>query len=752
MAAVHDTGAPQNSYAACFQAAVDFGAFVTPQLLKRAGAAMLQRAAATFDNADRKWQVEAGELLAKHHETIRTAYPEALRQEFAALEAGGAPTPKLLSFESLELMGEEQLDETVELLRSQQMVQSQVESELAHLNSLICTAKGKSVVSASANPFRPEAWVRALREATLQCAVPAWVRARWLLHLSEALGPELVGCYRQLCQLLQKQGVAAASFSVSIAPTRTARRAEAAVPDASMNFPAPARPHAGPAQPLLNLHDLRRLLTGDSECSAPHLPERFRPTAPASETVDAALTVPWSFEALQEMRQVDQVMYRMQRRRSADQPGPGAAESFEPPTPAQALSEEVVKLIIENIAADQRLLAPVQQAVRDLEAALLRLAVNDPRFFRDKAHPAREFLTQITERSLAWSSEDMPGFAAFYKPLREAVDVLATLPMDNAEPFEFALNSLEEVWAEEQERGREERAGAARALMKAEERNLLARRIAAQLRERPDVMVAIPQIRRFVTGPWSQVLAAAQMAGSSRAPDPGGYGAIVNDLVWSTQVRLAAENPSRLAKLMPPLLATLRRGLASIEYPERDTKRLIDYLGSLHQAALRPAGAAAHPPTVVAAAMEPRHDESPLPEVWLEPTEARESGLVDLFADVGEPAQPTFDKTRPLPSDAVKPSSGPAVAGVHDALRAGAWADLFIDGAWSRWQLSWSTPHSLLFMFTNGAGKSKSMTRSMLDKMVAIGALRVVSEQSVLASAFEAVAEQALRNTMESAY
>ena len=42
------------------------------------------------------------------------------------------------------------------------------------------------------------------------------------------------------------------------------------------------------------------------------------------------------------------------------------------------------------------------------------------------------------------------------------------------------------------------------------------------------------------------------------------------------------------------------------------------------------------------------------------------------------------------------------------------------------------------------------MTRSMLDKMVGLGALRVMS-QTVLEGALDAVAQKALRNSMDSA-
>ncbi|MEO8653704.1 MAG: DUF1631 family protein, partial [Ramlibacter sp.] len=544
----------QDIYAACVQAAVDSGTSVAHRMLTRAAKSILERAAATLDEDERKGQIEAAQLLSRHQATLRAAYPDALRREFSISEVADSPKPIVLSFESLELMAEDQVDETVELMRAQQTVLSAVEAELTQLNALISAAQGDKIVRASANPLRPQAWVRALRHATLQCPVPAAVRLRWMNHLSEALGPELAAVYRQLSHLLRKQGIAAASFVVN---TTSARDAAAGAQRAASE----SAQAASAIEPLLNLRDLRRLLIGE-KATPPESQGDARPTLDAAaESIDTGLTVPWSFQALQEMKQVDQVLQRMkQRRASGGMPTLAVAGAGGPAavTPAQALSQEVVKLMVENIAADQRLLPKVQQAVRDLEPALLRLVRNDPRFFNDKQHPTRQFLFEMTQRSLAWSSADAPGFTVFFEPLRQAVDALATLPIEDAEPFEFALHSLKQAWGEQEERNRRQRAKAARVLIKAEKRNLLAERIADDMRSRPDMSTAPGEIRRFVTGPWSQVMAAAHLADTSGAPDPGGYAGIINDLIWTTQPRLAAQNPNRMAKLAPPLLQTLR--------------------------------------------------------------------------------------------------------------------------------------------------------------------------------------------------
>jgi hypothetical protein len=85
------------------------------------------------------------------------------------------------------------------------------------------------------------------------------------------------------------------------------------------------------------------------------------------------------------------------------------------------LSLEVVALMVDNIAHDARLLAPVKAMVKSLEPALLRLALVDRRFFSDKQHPARRLLQEVTHRSLAFESAEGHGFGAFWTPVQRVL-------------------------------------------------------------------------------------------------------------------------------------------------------------------------------------------------------------------------------------------------------------------------------------------------------------------------------------------
>jgi hypothetical protein len=734
------TAAPnyQALYRACMKEAAAQGRTLMQRLVARAGESLPRSAKLVADERESRLLIEAWRTLLKHEGALCEAYPQALLAEFAQAIAGGARKQAALSFDSLELMGEDQMQESVELLRTQQAVLSQVEAELTELTALICAVQSLTKVQSDRNPLRPEVYVRSLRTVTLESPVPPAVRKRWMQHMGDALGPELAQVYGNLCTMLRTQGVVEARFS--------AVPLQSSTPHAP-NTGASAAP-SDPAGSLLTLRKLRRLLAGEFDDSAP-----AGAPAPAERPVEFSATVPAAFEVLQEMRQVDQVMARLkQRGKEKLQDASGTVAARQPseaqaPSAGQALGLEVVKLMVDNIAGDARLLAPLAQTVRDLEPALLRLALVDPRFFSDRKHPARRLLDEMTQRSLAWEAVDAPGFAAFLEPLQQAVEVLLATHVGGPEPFDFALKSLEEAWGDEQQRDRRYREKAVRALLQAEQRNLLAARLASEMRRRPDIAAAPREIAAFVTGPWSQVMAQARLADKSGAADPGGYRGLVHDLVWSAQPRLAGANAARLAAVAPELVAKLRHGLATIDYPAPATKRFLDWLASAYRQAANAADHTAQPAPALPQAHALGLGEQDGHDSWLAPTEAQHSGFIDTQQTVEpkplfQPTQPAFSSTRPA---AEEPGLELAEAGPQP----GDWVEMLMEGGWGRYQLTWASPHGTLFMFAGASGKPHSMTGRLLGKMLKGGTLRMISGQPVVDGALDAVAQAALRNSLD---
>ena len=252
-----------------------------------------------------------------------------------------------------------------------------------------------------------------------------------------------------------------------------------------------------------------------------------------------------------------------------------------------------------------------------------------------------------------------------------------------------------------------------------------------------------------MTGPWSQVMAQARLADKSGATDPGGYRGLVNDLVWSAQPRLAGANAVRLAAVAPDLVAKLRHGLATIDYPAPSTKRFLDWLASAYRQAAQAADHTVQPTSLpVAPQAHPfGADEEDGHDSWLAPTEAQHSGFIETQQTfepkpLFQPTQPGFAATRPTADEA-----GPGLA--EPGLQPGDWVEMLMEGGWGRYQVSWASPHGTLFMFAGASGKPHSMTGRLLGKMLKGGTLRLISAQPVVDGALDAVAQAALRNSLD---
>lgn len=782
---------PSPQYAALYQATVKEaaagGGDIMGKLIAAVRKTLHARVAAARDMREREVHEESLKHLLAQEPALRTQYPQVLLEAFnKPVPSAKAPSLSLaeVHFDQLELMDEVQVQESVNMARAQQMAMLAAEASLADLNTLICSTLGLATVRPERNPLRPEIYLQALKLVVERLAVPAAMRLDWLTTMGVSLGSELRELYTSLAARMRSQGVVAAGYAVVPTPgggTASGAGAKGTMAQ-SQGAGAPgsaereamvaaemraARRASDPA--LLTLDRLRRLLAGElDERGTPHRVAAFAqqfarefesgglPMPGADQDFDA--TVPAALEALTEMKQVDRVVQRLEQRRSSGTlvaPDEKAAHATREAIRrsaagiAQALSLEVVTLMVDNIARDPRLVVPVQQAVRGLEPALMRLALVDPRIFTDKQHAARMLVQELTHRSLAFTSPQSAGFAEFFQQVQNALAPLVDADITSAEPFEQALEGLRQQW-EAQARAQEaSRAQAVRALQQAEQRNLLAEKIAREIDSHPDAAKVPEVVISFLCGPWAQVVAQARLLGGAGSSVADKYQALISAMLWSTHPDLARMNVAKLTRLVPLLISTLREGLDTIRYPATKTSVFLEALMGLHQQAFRAGAKPAEPPpapaepAAAAARSRPVEDGDP----WVAPEEAHDSNFIEL----PEPAPSTEAAASSVaaaaaPAPATEASAGSAGGG----LSLGAWVELLVGDQWVRTQLTWASPHGTLFLFTSGAGTTQSMTRRTHDKLVAAGQLRIISGQPVVDGALDAVAQQAMRNSVDS--
>jgi len=778
---------PSPHYAALYQAtledAASGGQAIMGKLVAAVRKSVQERLSAARDLREREVHEASLTLLHTQEPELRLQYPQALLAAFSGpVVSAKAALPNMaeLHFDQLELMDEVQVQESVTMARAQQMALLAAETSLTELNTLICATLGLPTVRPDRNPLRPDVYLQALKLVVERAPVPAATRLDWLTTMGVALGAELRELYVRLAARLRSQGVVAVGYAVIPTPGGGGRGKGAASGGAygapgsaerEVQIAAELRARRPTDPALLTLDRLRKLLAGEliPQDAPPRMVafaqqfarefEGEEMLAPAPQDGGYAATVPAALEALTEMKQVDHVVQRIEQRRTAPvrmaQAGSvqKACDAIRRGANgvAQALSLEVVNLMVDNIAHDARLLAPVQELVRSLEPALMQLALVDPRLFTDKQHVARVLMQELTHRSMAFATEQTTGFAEFYQEVREAVAPLTEADIQGPEPFGMVLAQLRASWDAAAKAQEASRAQAVQALQRVEQRNLLAEKIAREIDSHPDAAQVPEVVIAFLCGPWAQVVAQARLqtgAGSSAADK---YQALISAMLWSAHPKLARTNVTKLTRLVPLLISTLREGLESIHYPGTKTSAFLEALMGLHQQVFR-AAAKSEPLPTPAEATPPGHKTRSLDEgdLWVAPEEARDSNFIELpeipapLAEVAAAAQPELP-----PLDVAQVPATGTLVGVG-GLPLGSWVELLSNGEWVRTQLTWASPHGSLFLFTSVYGATQSMTRRTLDKLVAGGQLRMISVLPVVDGALDAVAQQAMRNSVDS--
>ena len=797
----HSTLTVSSAYQACLDQAQQQSVVMAKRWYTVLAEKLLDKSTTSLKSSDKHQTHEAWAALTAQQAAIERGFPVALAQALVQGNSVGAahqPARSMssLRFGDLELMGDAQVQETLDEARLQQIFLLASDAGFAGFAARLSTAQGYATVQIDKNPLRPDVFANALIHTLQGVPVAPDVRARWLVYGGQIMGEQLQLLYVDLQNLLEKQGIDPAAYKVKSAPGEPGRAntPQHAPPSGGRSSGGgagggsgaggtgnPGQQAQGQPMPsgnnvylsreeLLTLDHLHRLMSGEyddafSSATGAASEQTDRPdeafvAAPAlNKTASPSMSA--ALGALAELE-----------KSGAGNKGRKTARPM-PPVPValmreklkadsrslgQSLAIEVVGLMIEQLTSDARLLPPVQQMIANAEPAFLRMGMSEPRFFSDKNHPARRLLEAITAKSLAYNHEDAPGFADFMGDLQKVAGSLTCEEASNAHPnerhFETLLQDFEARHAKRNEAAALVQKQAVQALLQAEQRNLLAEKIALEVSQRSDFTPGNRIITAFVTGPWAQAMAKERLLGEhgGLGSNKAVYSLALGDMLWSIDFAQASRYRKRLVKIIPDLLNVLRGGLLSIDYPLAQSKEFFNELMRLHELALTATSAPVSAPINKREDLENAFadgDAGIKMQPWLDPTEAQQSGFMD-FMD--EEPKPRYEATVPqsLPGEVDAPTAGvePAFDSA-EVMQPGAWVELVANDQWVRAQLTWISPHNTLFMFTSAGGRSHSMTVRMLEQLTAQGRFKVISRRGVLDGAFDNVAQTAMRNSVQ---
>jgi hypothetical protein len=721
----HDPGSFKPSLQDCIEAVLEQSDTLVKDVLAGLKASISSVRSKTMQVIQNPAGKSAIEHLLANSEAFKSSFAANLR---ASLYSGDVHRAKgqPLRFDDFQFLEEEQIDANIEFALTEQEISRAVDDVLPTLNSMVSSLLGWMTVQPHLNPLKPESFVYALRESLLEHVPIDAARTAIMTPAAGMLGVSMRQLYKEISEWLKSQGVEPVG---PVLPSGSGGAASKPVENSV-------------TRTLLTLDKLRRLLSGELD-----------PGPLNGNIKDFTHTVPASFVALEDMKLMEPMMKRLAERASQS----AAAKTDGHPTKVadssaqqekskskklgRELGEEVVRLMLESLTKDHRMLAGVRKSLKQMEPVLMTLSQSDARFFSERQHPARQFMDKMTNRSLAFTSADQPGYAHFQKSLENSVNVL-TGGGGDAQSFARVLRKLEEVWSREEHEQRQRAEEAARGLLHAEQRNLLGQRLSEDFAERLKNKKVPEIVAVFLRGPWAQVVAESQLQCADGAADADGFLGLVDDLIWSVQLRLARRNRTRLVDMVPGMLVKMRQGLSLISYPEERIPAFFDELITFHEQAFegaRPSPLADTEDKPGAADMSAVETVGiPVDEFWMAQSEATDSG----FMQVSQALPPAVDE-----AEVIDPAAQNAWS-AHNLLT-GSWVDLALGGAWVRAQLTWASPHKTLFMFISSGGMAHSMSRRTMDRLRGLGLIRLISDGRVVDHALDAVAQAALRNDLK---
>jgi hypothetical protein len=130
----------------------------------------------------------------------------------------------------------------------------------------------------------------------------------------------------------------------------------------------------------------------------------------------------------------------------------------------------------------------------------------------------------------------------------------------------------------------------------------------------------------------------------------------------------------------------------------------------------------------------------------------QDTGFLDVPEADGAP-ETDFKNTEPLfestaPDIPVSEADKRAIDRAKPPIPPGSWVELRLHDQTLRAQLTWASPYGTLFMFTDAAGATHSLTRRAIDKLLARGSVTLIT-QGVVDDALDAVAQAALKNSVD---
>ncbi|QKE62194.1 DUF1631 domain-containing protein [Aquipseudomonas campi] len=708
---------------------------------------MADRAAS---NAEQNGFFEAMRDLRLKRKSIERGFLQKLFESFATLnqyEVGkAAPQLGAVSFESLSLVQDDVLEESVALDAMVARVVSRDGVALTHLTTRLNTLISQKLEDKS-NPLGPRALCEQFMALCAGLGVEIRVKLIVLKLFEKYVLADLDQLYAAANQQLVELGVLpelkSAPPARRNAPGRAAPGNRAAREASAGEASGAAYADEGVQEVFGALQELLAEVRGSAA-----MPRRVAP----------ADAVPISSNDL--MRLLSHMQQRLPSdsgqstddfdlRNQLEQLLTRASAKSGKARVVGEIDEDVINLVsmlFEFILDDRTLPDSLKALIARLQIPMLKVAVLDKTFFSRGSHPARRLLNEIASAALGWSAQDDAQRDSLYQRIDQVVQRLLNDFTDDPSIFSDLLAEFLAFTGDErrrsdllEQRTRDAEEGRAKAELARQqvEQALNTRLLGKTL---PEVVV------RLLQEGWSKVLQLTCLKHGSESVEWQAALLVMDDLVWSVELHEEPEDRVRLLELVPNLLKALREGLAGAAIDPFVTSEFFSQLEAVHVQAFQRFKRALPEPEVEVEPLLPTDD-----------TSVESSGEVTPLLDLPVAAEPEVEapamvevveeivllapgEVREREAEVSLPDDDQALLQV-DSLRVGSWVEIQEDEEHKlRCKLAAIIKPTGKYIFVNRTGmKVLEKTRMGLAVEFRRAAIRMLDDALLFDRALESV-------------
>ena len=346
---------------------------------------------------------------------------------------------------------------------------------------------------------------------------------------------------------------------------------------------------------------------------------------------------------------------------------------------------DIVAMLFDYILDDKNIQDAMRALIGRLQIPVLKVALLDNAFFSRKSHPARRLLNRLASTAVDWD-EQQGNKDPLYLKIQSIVQTILNDFEDDVSLFETLLEDLESFLSKEEEQAKI-RAERSAKIMEGKERLDVAKiTTLEEIEPRINDEQNLDFVRDFVTIHWKNLLFITCARQGKDSPAWKQTVATMDDLIWSVKPKHTREDRQKLVTMQSSLLTHLREGMERLSIPSSERDEFIARL------------VRAHGRTAVNTDEGEKAAEVAQNETVTEKGPAIQKAGAGT-AIPGKPARPA-----PKPVKAAPKANDDFTAKARQ-LTAGTRVEFCgSDGKWQRAKLSWVSPITNTYLFTDRKG------------------------------------------------